>query len=53
VSGQGEFELLPEGTDKFFFADFETEITFVRDETGKVTQLILHQRGDHPAKKVK
>jgi CubicO group peptidase (beta-lactamase class C family) len=53
ISGQGEFELLPEAKDKFFFADFEAEITFVRDETGKVTQLILHQRGDHPAKKVK
>jgi hypothetical protein len=51
--GQGKYELLPEAKDKFFFADFEAEITFVRDETDKVTQLILHQRGDHPAKKVK
>jgi CubicO group peptidase (beta-lactamase class C family) len=51
--GQAKYELLPEAKDKFFFADFEAEITFIRDETGKVTELILHQRGDHPAKKVK
>jgi len=51
--GYPKFELLPEATDKFFAVDFEGEITFVRDETGKVTQLILHQNGDHPAKKVK
>jgi CubicO group peptidase (beta-lactamase class C family) len=53
VPGQAKCELLPEGKDKFFFADFEAELTFVRDETGKVTQLIVHQRGDHPAKKIK
>jgi len=51
--GQAKYEPLPEAKDKFFFADFEAEITFVRDEAGRGTQLILHQRGDHPARKVK
>jgi len=50
---QEDFEILPSGRDKFFFIDLEAEISFLRDETGEVTELILHQGADYPAKKLK
>ena len=53
-TNQQVFEILPMSRDRFFFVDFEAEIEFLRDETGKVTQLIQHQGGvDYPAKRLK
>jgi hypothetical protein len=31
----------------------DAQVTFVKDDKGVVTHLILHQGGDHTAKKVK
>jgi hypothetical protein len=39
---------------KFFLKAFEWQITFVKDENGRVTSLILHRSGrDQAAKRIK
>jgi len=53
-TGQGKFELFPESKTEFFVKTVDAQITFVREENGQVTKLILHQNGqDIPAKKTK
>jgi CubicO group peptidase (beta-lactamase class C family) len=52
ATGQPQFELFPESDTKFFLKVIEAKITFVKDGTGKVTHLILHQGGDRQAKKI-
>jgi hypothetical protein len=44
-TGQNKLELLPESGIKFHVKGVEAQITFVRDEEGKVIQLVLHQSG--------
>ena len=46
-------ELFAESETRFFFKIADVQITFVKDASGKVTHLVLHQSGDHEAKKVK
>ena len=53
ATGQTKFDLVPESDTKFFVTQEDIEITFVKDETGKVTHLILHQEGDHELKKIR
>jgi CubicO group peptidase (beta-lactamase class C family) len=54
LTGQSKFELFPESETKFFYIVVDAQITFVKDETGQVTHLILHQSGlNQPAKKIK
>lgn len=54
-TGQPAFPLMYQGTTdghpRFFLAEVNAEIEFVPDATGVVTSLVLHQGGDHPAKK--
>ena len=45
--------MFPESETEFFLKATEAQLTFVKDATGKVTGLILHQDGDHEAKKIK
>jgi CubicO group peptidase (beta-lactamase class C family) len=53
ATGQSKVEIYPESETKFFLKVVDAQITFMRDEKGNVTQLILHQGGmDRPAKKV-
>ncbi len=53
ATGQGKFELFPKDKDRFFTIDFESEMTFQRDNNGKVTGLIIHQNNnDTKAKKM-
>lgn len=52
ATGQPPVELFPESETKFFLKVVDAKITFVKDETGKVTHLILHQGGDQTAKKI-
>lgn len=52
ATGQPKFELFPESETKFFLKVVEAKVTFVKDDTGKVTHLILHQGGDQKAKKI-
>jgi len=54
LTGQDKFEIHPESETEFFPRGFDATITFERDEKGKVTKLILHQRGHTvPAPKIK
>lgn len=54
ATNQPPFELYPEAKDKFFLKVVEAKVTFVRDDKGKVTGLVLHQNGrEMPAQKIK
>jgi CubicO group peptidase (beta-lactamase class C family) len=53
LTGQPKFEMFPESETKFFLKVVDAQVTFVKDDKGVVTHLILHQGGDHTAKKVK
>jgi CubicO group peptidase (beta-lactamase class C family) len=53
ATSQRQFEIFPESEVTFFPKEFEASITFVKDERGRVTHLILRQHGVHAAKKIK
>jgi len=54
VTGQSKLELFPESETQFFLLAAPVEITFVKDEKGHVTHLILAQDGQTiTARKVK
>ncbi|MFC1490681.1 DUF3471 domain-containing protein [Candidatus Latescibacterota bacterium] len=52
VTGQSKVEIFPESDTKFFYKVVNAQITFVKDDKGVVTELILHQNGDHRSKKI-
>ncbi len=45
ATGQPRFELFAEKKDEFFLKVVDAQISFVRDDAGKVTHLVLHQNG--------
>ena len=50
ATGQSAFPIYPSARDEFFFRVVDAQLSFVRDSTGHVTSLILHQNGrDQPA----
>ena len=54
ATGQSKVEVFPESEMRFFLKAVEAQITFVKDESGRVTALILHQGGrDQTAKRIK
>ncbi len=54
ATGQPAFELYLEAENKFFLKVVNAKVTFVKDDKGEVTGLVIHQGGrDMPAKKVK
>ena len=54
VKGQQRAEILAESETTFFLKGGEARFTFVKDASGKVTHLILHQGGfDTEVKKIK
>jgi D-alanyl-D-alanine-carboxypeptidase/D-alanyl-D-alanine-endopeptidase len=54
ATGQGKFELFAETESDFFLTVVDAQITFVKDDKGQVTHLVLHQnKVDQPAKKIK
>ncbi len=53
ATGQPKFPVFASSPVDFFFKVAEASLTFVVDPaTGKATGFVLHQDGDHPAKKV-
>ncbi len=52
VNQGSPIELFPESEERFFHKDSPTKVSFVRDEQGQVTQMILHRGGDHAAKRI-
>jgi len=52
ATGQPRFEVFPESETKFFLTVVDAQITFVKNDKGETTDLILHQGGrDQMAKK--
>jgi D-alanyl-D-alanine-carboxypeptidase/D-alanyl-D-alanine-endopeptidase len=53
ATGQGRFEIFPEGEKDFFAKIGDIQITFVVDAAGKAGSIVLHQQGvDAPAKRI-
>jgi hypothetical protein len=50
--GQRIVPLFPEGERDFFLKTVDAQITFVTDGNSRATELILHQNGDKPAKRI-
>jgi len=54
ATGQGKLELFAETEADYFSKLIDAQITFVKDNKGQVTHLVLHQNNvDQPAKKIK
>jgi len=54
ATGQGKFQLFPETETDFFLKVTDAQITFVRDASGKIDQIILHQGGaNSPGRRIK
>jgi hypothetical protein len=54
ATGQGKFEVFPSAPTEFFLKVVDAQISFVKNDTGGVTGLVLHQGGrDMPARKIK
>ena len=52
LTGQPRFPVFPESETKFFYKVVDAQLTFAKDDSGKVTSLILHQGGmDQTAKR--
>ena len=51
ATGQGKIALFAESETKFFPTVIPAEVEFFKDDSGKVSYLILHQGGDHKAPK--
>jgi len=45
LTGQPELEIFPEDVDRFFYKAVQAQLTFLRDQSGTVTSLVLHQNG--------
>jgi D-alanyl-D-alanine-carboxypeptidase/D-alanyl-D-alanine-endopeptidase len=53
ATGQQKLQVFAESPTKFFYKVVDAQITFEKDSSGKVTQLVLHQHGqDMPAKRL-
>lgn len=53
ATGQPKVELLPETEKDFFITEADVQFSFVTDNKGKTTELILYQNGERRAKKIK
>jgi len=54
ITGQPRIEVFPESKTKFFYKVVDAQITFIKGNDGKVSDLVLHQFGmDQTAPKVK
>ena len=54
ATGQPAFELFAESDSKFFLKDVQATFTFIEDEQGEVTHIVLYQGGNEAtAKKIK
>lgn len=52
ATGQPKVEIFPESERDFFLKAVDAQITFETDGQGRVTGLILHQGGDHAARRI-
>jgi CubicO group peptidase (beta-lactamase class C family)/uncharacterized protein YneR len=52
ATNQPKVEIFPESDTDYFYKVVDAQITFVTDARGQATELILHQAGDHHARRV-
>lgn len=52
-TGQNKSEIFPASVTRFYSKIVDAQITFNKDENGKIVSLTLHQGGDYDAPKVK
>jgi CubicO group peptidase (beta-lactamase class C family) len=52
LTGQPRFPVYPVSETRFFYTVVEAQITFEVNEAGEATGLVLHQNGDHRARKL-
>jgi len=52
ATGQPRLGLTARSETDFQVSGVDASLTFVKDKDGKVTQLVLHQNGDHEARKI-
>ncbi|GET36732.1 serine hydrolase [Microseira wollei] len=53
LTGQERVEIFPESATEFFFKVVDAQLTFVVDETGKASRVVLHQGGrDHMSTRI-
>jgi hypothetical protein len=52
ASGQPKAPLFPESQTNFFLKAMDAQVSFVKDASGRVTHLILHQGGDREALRI-
>jgi D-alanyl-D-alanine-carboxypeptidase/D-alanyl-D-alanine-endopeptidase len=53
-TGQNKAEILPESETDFFLVVADAQVTFVKDDKGQVTEVVLHQAGrNQTLKKIK
>jgi hypothetical protein len=52
ATGQGQVEIFPESDHNFIAKVVDAQITFVTDNQGQTTELILHQHGDRHAPRI-
>ena len=45
LTGQEKYEIFPQSQTDFFYKVVDAQLTFHKDQDGKVTYLILHQNG--------
>jgi len=50
-TGQARVRLIPQSETEFKVSGVDATLTFVKDKDAKVTQIVLHQNGDHEARK--
>ena len=53
ATGQSAFPILPSAPNEFFGKAWGLSISFTRDTNGAVNGLVLHQKGDHAAAKLR
>jgi CubicO group peptidase (beta-lactamase class C family) len=54
ATGQPVFELFPEAEDKFFLKVVKAKVSFIKDDKGQISGLVIHQGGrDLAGKKIK
>jgi len=47
ITTQPRFEIFPEGDRDYFFKVVDAQITFITDDKGRATELVLHQGGQN------
>lgn len=52
LTGQSSYAIFAEAEDKFFHRVVDAQLTFKKNDKGEVNGLVLHQGGDHPAKRL-